>query len=295
MTRDLDISLLRAFAAVVDAGSVTAAARLLNRTQAAVSLQIKRLEDTLGQELFERQHRKLVLTPAGERFVGKAQRLVALNDSLVGEVTTPEFSGEVRLGVPTDIVPTYIPPILRRYHLAWPRVRVTLQLGNSFHVLERFRQGELDLVLTTDTHGAPGAETLRIDKLVWVGAPNSRVHLDDPLPIAIGDASCRFRPSVIEALRSAGRSWRFVLEVSNQVAQDATVSAGIAITASLRDTVPEYLEEIAGSGLPDLPEYEINLYAPKPGPRPVVDELARHIRQEFKARFGGFGTPRRAA
>lgn len=295
MTRDLDISILRAFAAVVDAGSVTAAARLLNRTQAAVSLQIKRLEDTLGQELFERRHRKLVLTPAGERFVGNAQRLVALNDSLVGEVTTPEFAGEVRLGVPTDIVPAYIPPILRRYHQAWPQVRVTLQLGNSAHVLDRFRHGALDLTLTTDTHGDPGAETLRVDKLVWVGNPGSRVHLDDPLPIAIGDASCRFRPSVIDALRQAGRNWRFVLEVSNQVAQDATVSAGIAVTASLRDTVPDFLAEIANSGLPDLPEYQINLYAPKAGARPIVDELARHIRQEFKARFGATLTPRRAA
>jgi DNA-binding transcriptional LysR family regulator len=286
--RDLDVSLLRAFSAVVETGSVTAAARLLNRTQAAVSLQIKRLEDAFNQPLFERQHRKLVLTPAGERLVGQATRLVALNDELVGEITTPEFAGEVRLGVPTDVVPTYIPPILRRYNHAWPRVRVTLQLGNSYHLLEAYRSGELDLTLTTDAAGrGGGAETLRVDDLVWVGTPGTQLQRHEPLPIAIGDLSCRFRPSVLEALRGAERQWRLVLEVSNQVAQDAVVSAGIALTASLRDTIPADLRELPeGHGLPKLPRYEINLHAPKPGSRAVVDELVRHIRQEFKARFG---------
>lgn len=294
--RDLDISLLRAFSAVVDTGSVTAAARLLNRTQAAVSLQIKRLEDAFGQALFDRHHRKLVLTPAGERLVGQAQRLVAMNDELVGEITTPEFAGEVRLGAPTDIVPTYIPQILRRYNQAWPRVRVTLQLGNSYHLLEAYRQGDLDLTLTTDAAGrGSGAETLRVDDLVWVGAPGSQLHREDPLPIAIGDQSCRFRPAVLEALRGAGRHWRLVLEVSNQVAQDVVVSAGIAVTASLRDTIPADLRELpAGHGLPLLPRYEVNLHSPKAGARPIVDELVRQIRQEFKARFGA-AAPTRAA
>jgi DNA-binding transcriptional LysR family regulator len=295
MIRDLDISLLRAFSAVVETGSVTAAARLLNRTQAAVSLQIKRLEDAFGRDLFEREHRRLVLTPAGERLVSRALKIVSLNDALFGEMTTPEFAGEVRLGVPTDIVPTYIPPILRRFNQAWPQVRVTLQLGNSHYLLDRYRHGELDVTLTTDTHSDAGSETLRVDRLVWVGAPNTHVHLENPLPIAIGDQSCRFRPSALEALREVGRDWRMVLEVSNQVAQDATVSAGIAVGASLRDSVPDFLEELGpDTGLPQLPEFQINMFAPKPGHNTIADELVRHIRQEFKMRFGELATPARA-
>jgi DNA-binding transcriptional LysR family regulator len=288
MSRDLDISLLRAFASVVETGSVTAAARLLNRTQAAVSLQIKRLEDLFGKPLFEREHRRLVLTPAGERLVADAQRIVALNDDLFGHMTTPDFAGEVRFGVPTDIVRTYIPPILRRFNQAWPRVRVTLHTGNSYHLLDEYRHGAMDVVMTTDTRRDAGAETLRIDRLVWVSAPGASVHLLDPLPIAIGDPSCRFRPSVLEALRQAGRQWRLVLEVSNQVAQDATVSAGIAVSAALHDSVPDSLVELGpDAGLPVLPEYEINMSAPTPGHNVIADELVRQIRQEFKARFGG--------
>ena len=287
MSRDIDVALLRAFTSVIDTGSVTAAARLLNRTQAAVSLQIKRLEDLLGQPLFEREHRRLTLSPAGERLLANAQRLVALNDAVFGQMTTREFEGEVRFGVPTDIVRTYIPPILRRFNAAWPRVRVTLQLGNSSHLLDAYHRGEIDLTLTTDSTADRRAETLRVDRLVWVGAAQGNAHKLDPLPLAIGDPSCRFRPVVLEALRAAGRDWRMVLELSNQVAQDATVSAGIAVSAELRDSVSPSLVVLGpDSGLPPLAQFMINMHAPMPGNNPIADALAVNIRSEFKQRFG---------
>lgn len=287
MIRDIDMSLLRAFAAVVETGSVTAAARLLNRTQAAVSLQIKRLEEQFGVQLFEREHRRLRLTPTGERLVASAQKLVALNDELFLQMTTPDFAGEVRFGVPTDIVPTYMPAILRRFNQLWPRVRVSMRTGNSFHLLEAMQHGEIDLTLTTDAQPVEGAETLRIDQLCWVGAAGGTAHRLDPLPLAVGDHSCRFRPLALEALREAGRNWRMVLEVPSQVAQEAAVSAGIAVTACLRDSVPSTLEVLDSSaGLPALPEMYINMHTLRVGQHEAADELARHIRQEFAARFG---------
>ena len=292
MHRDIDIALLRAFTAVVDTGSVTAAARLLNRSQAAVSLQIKRLEDMLGQTLFQREHRRLTLAPSGERLLANAQRLVALNDAVFGQMTTREFEGEVRFGVPTDIVRTYIPPILRRFNAAWPRVRVTLQLGNSRRLLDAYERGEIDLTLTTDQTSDRRAEMLRVDRLVWVGTPNGNAHKADPLPLAIGDATCRFRPVLLEALRKAGRDWRIVLELSNQVAQDATVSAGIAISAELRDSVSSQLEVLGPDcGLPPLAQFLINMHAPMIGTNPIADALATHIRAEFKQRFGEHTKP----
>ncbi len=291
MLRDFDVSLLRAFNAVVETGSVTAAARLLNRTQAAVSLQIKRLEDGLGQELFRREHRRLTLTPAGEKLIGPATDLIALNDATWGQMTTPEFEGEVRFGVPGDIVPTYIPPILRRFNAAWPSVRVTLHARYSHHLVVACEKGEIDLALTTDAVHDPQAEMLRADRLVWVAAPGSLVHRQSPLPLAVGDPKCRFRPAVFDALRRAGRNWRIVLEVPSQIAQDATVGAGIAVSASLRDSVPNYLQVLGpAAGLPELPEFLINLHHPQRG-NAIVDEFARHIRLEFAQRFGGEARP----
>ena len=167
MARDIDIALLRAFTSVVETGSVTGAARLLGRTQAAVSLQIKRLEEQLGSELFVREHRRFALTGAGERLLAGAQRMVADNDQLWNAMTTPVFKGKVKLGVPMDILPTYIPPVLRRFNQAWPEVEVSVECRNSMDLLEALDRGEVDVTLTTDTeahsNGTRLTQTLRLE------------------------------------------------------------------------------------------------------------------------------------
>ena len=287
MARDIDISLLRAFIAVVDTGSVTGAARLLNRTQAAVSQQIKRLEELLDVELFAREHKRITLASDGERLLALAQKLVALNDETWGIMTTPSFRGEVRLGVPMDIVSQYTPPILRRFNCAWPHVLLSLQAGNSQDLLEELDNGTIDLTLTTDVKPQRPCETLRRDRLVWVGGQDSNAHKQRPLPISIGGKSCRFRPVVLEALGNKNIDWRLVLQVTNQEAVNATVAAGLAVTTMLRDNVPNGLLILDDdSGLPELPEFEINLYLPKTGASELGAELARHIRADFAARFG---------
>lgn len=305
MRRDLDITLLRAFVAIVETGSVTGAARLLNRTQAAVSLQLKRLEDLLEQQLFERVHKRLILASAGEQLLGKAQRLIAMNDDIWGEMTTPSFQGEVKLGVPVDLISTYIPQILRRFHSAWPRARVTLVCRNSVELLEDLDAGAVDITLTTDVTSDGHCETLRWDKLVWVGTPGGDAHLRDPLPISIGGKTCRFRPVALQALRDMGRSWQVILAVSNQDAVSATIASGSCIGISLRDCIPDMLEALPReSGLPELPDFAINLWLPKAETSPIADEVARHIRAEFAARYALGGdvtslpsrrTPKRAA
>lgn len=290
MARDIDIALLRAFTSVVETGSVTGAARLLGRTQAAVSLQIKRLEDQLGAELFAREHRRLALTGVGERLVAGARRMVETNDELWNAMTTPTFTGAVRLGVPMDILPTYIPPVLRRFNQACPEVEVTVECRNSLELLQALDRGEIDVALTTDMEGQASGprqtETLRLDHLVWVSAPGGKSWRQDPLPLAVGSPSCRFRPVALEALRNAGRQWRLVSEVANDVAQKAVVHADIAIGADLRDSVTAGLVEIGPeAGLPDLPQFEINLSLPATGGSDNARELARHIRLDVGARF----------
>lgn len=288
MSRDIDISLLRAFLAVVDTGSVTAAARLLNRTQAAVSQQLKRLEEALDQELFQREHRRVALAPAGEILLAQARRLVMLNDEVYGMMTTPSYNGEVRLGIPSDIVPTYGPPILKRFSQAWPKVRLQLVSRNTADLIALLDDGELDVTLTTEIAvDRPGGEVLRLDKLAWVGAADSDAHRIDPLPLSIGSRNCRFRPSILEALRSAGRTWRFVFEVENQEAQNAAVAAGLAVSAQLQDLVPADLRVLGpDSQLPTLPVFGINLYLPRAGDSELGEALADEIRNEFAIRFG---------
>jgi DNA-binding transcriptional LysR family regulator len=286
LPHNIDTALLRAFVAVAETGGMTSAARLVNLTQAAVSQQVKRLEETFGRQLFERDRRGLRLTPSGERLLVRARRLLALNDEVWALMTAPDFTGEVRLGVPHDIVGPYMPPVLKSFDQAWPGVRVSLDCRTSVNLLRALERREVDLILTTERACAPHGETLLPDPLVWVGARDGRAWKRDPLPVSIGGEDCTFRPFAIEALNHAGRDWRPVCEISNMLAECAAVEADLAVVPLLASTVPETLTILgAGDGLPPLPMFQINLYLPQVGASDIAVELARHVRAQFAARY----------
>jgi DNA-binding transcriptional LysR family regulator len=284
MPANLDIALLRAFLAVVESGGVTRAATVLALSQAAVSQQIKRLEEVLECRLFERQGRRLMLAPAGERLQGAAQRLVALNDEVYAGMRTPPFEGEVRFGVPYDLIASFAPAILRRFAKAQPRLRVSLVCEDSSVVRAALASGAVDLALTTETDCGRGGETLRTDRLVWVGVPGGDAHLKDPLPVSLGAPTCVFRPVAIEVLGKARRDWRAVCEVSRLEPVHAAIEAGLAVAPLLRSSVPERFEILGREArLPALPEFRINLYAP-PNMSPAARDLADHVRSSFSGR-----------
>ena len=302
MHRDIDTALLRAFVAVVETGSVTGAAVLLSLTQAAVSQQLKRLEELFGTELFERHHKRLTLRPNGERLLAHAHKLISLNDEVFSAMSAPAYEGEVRLGVPHDIVGPYLPPILKRFDKAWPRVRVSLKCTTTPQLIELLRKGKIDLTLTTELRCGAGGETLLQDDLVWAGAIDGAARSRDPLPVSLGDEKCEFRPSVLKALSAAGRDWRPVCEVSSMEPLLASIEADLSIAPLLRSTIPHYLQAIdRDRRLPRLPNFLVNLYLPPVRQSEVALELARHITQEFEAhalragRNGRLGRMRAAA
>ncbi|WP_230530253.1 LysR family transcriptional regulator [Microvirga roseola] len=283
MPHNLDIGLLRAFVAVVDAGGMTAATGLLNLTQAAVSQQIKRLEETFGEALITRDRRGIGLTAAGERLFGRAKRLLALNDEIWTEMTTPEYEGEVRLGIPSDIITTYLPSFLKSFARHYPRVQIALNSGSSAVLRAKLDAGKVDVVLATEMTCGPEGENLVMDRLVWVGARGGDAARQRPLPVSIGCSDCAFRAPIRETLMKAGIEWRSVSEVTNTTAQVATVAADIAVMAWMASTVPDGLEVIGPeAGLPPLPPFMVNLYLPKNGGDHVVQELARHIREAVR-------------
>jgi DNA-binding transcriptional LysR family regulator len=283
MAHNLDVSLLRAFVAVVDAGGMTAATGILNLTQAAVSQQIKRLEDMFGEELITRDRRGMKLTSAGERLFGRAKRLLALNDEIWTEMMTPVYEGEVRLGIPSDIITTYLPTFLKGFARSYPRVQVSLHSGSSAKLRTDLAAGKIDVVLATELVCDPDGENLITDRLVWVGAPGGEAVRQRPLPVSIGCSDCAFRAPVRDALQQAGIEWRSVSEVTNTSAQVATVAADLAVMAWMASTVPEGLEVLGReSSLPLLQPFTVNLYLAKDG-SPTVQELARHIRQALAA------------
>ncbi len=278
--RNIDIALLRALDAVVEAGSVTSAARLLNLTQAAVSLQLKRLEETFGFRLVDRSRKGARLTAQGERLIAQARRLVRSNDELWASMSAREFDGEVRLGMPSDLVRPFGTPLLRRFDHAWPRVRVTITCDTSGRLIDQLERREVDVAIVVQPDCGRHGETLRVDPLVWVGARDGTAHRRDPLPLSTGDETCPHRPIALKALEAAGRDWRFVCEVASFEAICAPVEADIAISPLLTSTVPDDLDIIPpDSGLPPLADFRINLYLPPAGASDIAIELARHIHE----------------
>jgi DNA-binding transcriptional LysR family regulator len=271
--------------AVVDAGGMTAATGILNLTQAAISQQIKRLEETFGTELITRDRRGVRLTGAGERLFGRAKRLLALNDEIWHEMTTPVYEGEVRLGIPSDIVTTYLPMFLKGFAQAYPKVNVTLECTSSLQLLEMLNAGKVDLTLTTELSCGPDGESLAVDKLVWVGARGGEAAWQRPLPLSVGCSDCAWRDPIRKALHAAGIEWRSVSDITNMDAQTATTVADISVMALLASTVPSDLEVLGSeAGLPSLPNFSINLYLPKGGGSDIAQELARYIRDAVMER-----------
>lgn len=280
--RDIDIALLRAFVAVAESGSMTSAAGRLNVTQGAVSQRIKRLEDFLQKQLFERTGQGLDTTLDGERLLAPAQQLIGLNDEVFSLMTAPEFTGVVRLGIPYDIVMPFAAPVLKSFAASHPRVHVELELTNSDSLKAALAHGDIDLTLTTETHTPKGAERLARNDLVWVAAPGGTAYRQDPVPVLSVNENCMFRMPMLRALDGAGRAWR-VNTTRNMDATYAVVSADLAITALLESTVPEFLYIIGeADGMPPLPEFFINLYTSASGANEIAAELAQHIRDQFR-------------
>ena len=285
MRRDIDIGLLRAFAAVAETGGVTSAARLLNLTQAAVSQQIKRLEDFFGISLFDREQRRLSLTPTGDRLLAYAQRILALNDEVWGVMTSPDFEGEVRFGVPHDIVTPFVPPILKTFNQCWPRVRVSLICQTTTRLRRLVDNREIDLTLTTEKDPGEGCDLLMPDQLVWVGARGGEAYKRRPLPVSFGDNECAFRATTVRALGGATLDWRLTCETSDFTPYCAAIEADLAVAPMLTSSVPRHLQVLGPEyGLPPLPLFYINLRMPAAGAQDIAQELARFIRTGFAQR-----------
>jgi len=281
MARQLDLTALRSFVAVADAGGVTRAAAQLNLTQSAVSMQLKRLEEAIGLSLLDRSARTISLTAQGEQLLAYARRLLALNDEAWGRLTHPAFEGTLDLGVPHDIIYPHVPAVLQRFAAEYPRVKLQLHSLYTSGLREMLSRGEMDIILTTESTVDPGGETLRREPLVWAGAPGGQAWRARPLRFA-SCAHCVFKRPALEALEAAGIPWELAVDSISTAAIDATVAADLAVSVQMESGVPARCEAIRHCGaLPQLPDHRVNMYI-APGPRAeLAERLAGFLRQSY--------------
>ncbi len=260
MPRNLDLTALRSFVTVADAGGVTKAAGLLNLTQSAVSMQLKRLEESLDTALLDRSARQIGVTPEGEQLLSYARRMLSLNDEALQRLTADDYEGTVSLGVPHDIIYPYIPPILRRFAADFPRVEIKLVSAPTKALRAMFARGEVDAILTTESQPGPGGEVLVTLPLVWVGAIDGTAWKQRPLPVAFC-RNCIFRSGVLKRMDEAQFDWTMVVESELDNAVEAVVSADLAVHAVIKGVYPRHSAPVPHDGaLPDPGETRIVLY-----------------------------------
>lgn len=281
MSRNLDLTALRSFITVAEVGGVTRAAAHLHLTQSAVSMQLKRLEEALGQPLLIRSGRGVRLTHQGEQLLGYGKRILAMNDEVWSRMTDQAFEGEVTFGVPSDIVYPHVPGVLKRFAQEFPRVKVRLVSSYTARLKSLLAGGNIDIIMTTEHGVDPGGETLAAEPLIWVGAPDGVVWQETPLKLAF-ENSCIFRAAAQNALSEAGINWEVVVSSDSTRTIEATVSADLAIHAGLAGASSPYMDLISHNGaLPDLPMFRINMYLANGKQRDMAECLADQVRLAY--------------
>jgi DNA-binding transcriptional LysR family regulator len=283
--QNIDVALLRAFIAVAETGRMTTAGRIVHRTQGAISQQIKRLESLFEARLFDRNAGSARLTREGERLLVKAHRLVSLNDEVIDQMRTADFTGELRLGVAHDIVRAMMPPILRRFRQEHPNVLITLVSDTTQALRADLRDRKLDLALMTEPERGDQDQFLLTDRLIWVGAKGGDAYRRRPLSVALGQENCGFRSAAVKALTKARMPWRAICQFGSLESVFATLEADMAIALFLSRTVSDRLAPLRARELPALPRFHINLRLPSTGTTSVAMEFARHIREGFSSRY----------
>jgi DNA-binding transcriptional LysR family regulator len=274
----IDVDQLRTFIAIAETGSFTRAAEIVHKTQSAVSMQMKRLEERLNRPIFARDGRASKLTDDGQRLLDYARRIVRLNVEALAAFSEADLAGHVRLGVPDDYADRYLPEIMARFSRVYPAVELSVICEPTVDLLKRIDANEVDLAIVTNCDRMRPSEVFRRERLLWVTSNRHAIHQEDPLPLALGRPTCAWRRTAIEGLESAGRSYRVLYSSSNVGAVAAAVLAGLAISVLPESSLRPGMRVLtAADGFGDLPSCRIGLVRSPHETSALTDALAEHI------------------
>ncbi|MEM7697557.1 MAG: LysR family transcriptional regulator [Verrucomicrobiota bacterium] len=254
---DTDLLSLRSFIAVVEEGGFSAAARRINRTQSAISLQIAKLEERLGAKLLERSSRSVALTTAGESFLSYARRIVEMSDEAILAVTAPDEKTLLRVGFAEYLAPQHLPNLLARFRRAHPNCDLSLMLGMGIDLIPSLEDGKLDLVFA-----GPEAENgalLWEEELVWAGPETFAQDSDEPLELVLMHPPCSYRQIAFDSLTRIGQSWKLSIEANSVQAVLSAIRAELGVSVLPRSAVPTGFS-ILRDDLPDLPNTSVMSY-----------------------------------
>jgi DNA-binding transcriptional LysR family regulator len=285
MTRvNFDMDVLRTLVTANELGALNRAAEQVGRSQSAVSQQIRKLEEQVGQPLFRKQGRGLVLTEAGDIVLSYARRILELNDEALSAVHGAEIEGAVRFGLPSDFAENWLPAMLGRFKRAHPAVRVEASVDRNATLLDRLDKGQLDLALVWGQAARSDAEPIATLPMAWIGGSASDWKRGAPVPLVMFEPPCAFRQVGISALDAAGLAWRVVFTSPSLAGLWAAVDAGLGITLRTAASKPAHLSVITPkAGLPRLPVTDLSLHTAGRALSPATKRLKDILRDTLPA------------
>lgn len=257
MTATLPIELLRTFHTVIRTGKFSAAANLLHKSPAAVSIHIQRLESVAGGQLLHRDNQSVILTTLGEKLLRSTTELLRSHDRILADLHGSDLAGRIALGMPDEYADRVIREILPSFTTAWPNVVVELRMGPSDELEKLIGRGKLDaaVVVQPKEKTSPEAQLLMSTTPVWVGPLNNNVALESPLPLAVYAAPCIYRQAMTASLKASGLRSRIVLESRSSMAVQACVEAGLAVSLMDRGKVSGRM--LILENMPVIPDHNI--------------------------------------
>ena len=252
--KNLSVDFLRSFVTITQTGSYTLCAERLKRTQPAISLQIKKLEDVIGEKLFIRESNRLTLTLAGSKLLEFGMKIISLNDQAMREFGRPQVSGNIRLGIPSEFSTTLMPKIIRRFINTYPEISLEVHCALSKDLLCEPLKNKFDLILSLQEEADSTQEGHIItDQLVWVGSQRFVNNIPEKLPI-IAD---------LNGIQTA-------------------INEDLGITALARSTVPPGLFILPPSPqLPELGQVGVYLMNPQKVRSEAIELLAKTIETQL--------------
>ena len=284
--KNLPMDVLRSLVTIVELGGFTQAGDALGRSQAAISLQIKKLEQMVGEPLFDRKSSSVKLTATGEMLLDYSRQILTLNDRALRELQQPAIEGRVRLGIPSEFATTLLPRIIGRFAAENPNVTLEVNCDLSRNLLVAMDKGEYDLVLGLHrTPSEAGKNLIMTDDLVWVRGKDFAL---DEVQVALIAApeGCIYRSSATNALNENKINWKVIYTIPDLAGIRSALEEGLGVTVLARSTVPRNLHASSKTDkLPVLGKIGISLIAASGDAGAACQALQAHIKTALAERM----------
>lgn len=255
----MDIDALRSFIAFVDTGSFTRAAKQIHRSQSAISMQMKKLEQEVGSELFCRSGRQLQLTEQGQLLAGHARAILGRHDSALSELKGQSQLPPLRLGCPDDYAATTLVAVVSELQKLTPSIELQLSCNNSTSLRQQLDAGELDAAILTRAVDSDEGYLLCHDQGYWVHGGYPELLEASPLVLALYQSDCKFHRAATDGLEKHGKPYRLLCQSSSCTAIKSLLQEGLALAVLAGSSIDSGLVKVEQSQLPQLPSIDIVL------------------------------------